>query len=158
MDVAAKPVVWDYCRAVFTRFDSSRNMNSFSCYSFHSLYIQMSRRDEGSETPTRVAMYESRTPQRTPQRHTPTRTPTGRSFFNPGTMQRPTPPDFTALAKEQQQQRQSVLGKRNDNNFVAYNPEKEPIKVPWFIWLLVQSLTHPCIGLFKDPATTIHVS
>lgn len=46
-------------------------------------------------------------------------------------MQRPTPPDFTALAKEQQQQqRQSVLGKRNDNNFVAYNPEKEPIKVP----------------------------
>ncbi|KAJ8661752.1 hypothetical protein O0I10_002559 [Lichtheimia ornata] len=93
----------------------------------------MSRRDEGSETPTRVAMYESRTPQRTPQRNTPTRTPTGRSFFNPGTMQRPTPPDFTALAKEQQQQQQqqqrpAVLGKRNDNNFVAYNPEKEPIK------------------------------
>ncbi|KAI8144057.1 kinesin motor domain-containing protein [Fennellomyces sp. T-0311] len=81
--------------------------------------------DATPRTPTRTPQ---RTPHRTPHR-TPTRTPTQqRSFSNLKPTMRPTPPDFAAMANNDSVIRKSILGKRNDDSFVAYNPEKEPIK------------------------------
>ncbi|KAI9484744.1 kinesin motor domain-containing protein [Zychaea mexicana] len=96
----------------------------------------MSRNDRGGNTATTITTTPGpKTPNRTPQRsattpnRTPTRTPTQqRSFFNPKTIVRPTPPDFTAMSANDSIIRKSVLGKRSDDSFVPYNPEKEPIK------------------------------
>ncbi|KAG2225957.1 hypothetical protein INT45_006653 [Circinella minor] len=94
----------------------------------------MSRMDRDDAT-TPTPRTPTRTPHRTPHRtittphRTPTRTPTKqRSFINSKTTLRPTPPDFAAMAGNDTIVRRSVLGKRNDNSFIAYNPEKEPIK------------------------------
>ena len=100
----------------------------------------MSRIDrDGATTPT--PRTPTRTPHRTPHRtittphRTPTRTPTKqRSFINSKTTLRPTPPDFAAMAGNDTIVRKSVLGKRNDDSFIAYNPEKEPIKVKYIIF------------------------
>lgn len=79
-------------------------------------------------TPNRTS---NRTPNRSLYEQTPTKLPAGsinRSFLRTHVK----PPDFVALAQEEmlQQQQQAAKAKRNhDDSFVAYNPEKEPIKV-----------------------------
>ena len=94
----------------------------------------MSRR-ENDATPTRTP---HRTPHRMPHGTPTSRTPTQqRSFSNLKPNMRPTPPDFAAMANNDSIVRKSVLGKRNDDSFVAYNPEKEPIKVNFLIVLFL---------------------
>lgn len=76
------------------------------------------------------------TPNRTPNRQTPNRL----SFQSKAAFKAPKAPDFVALAQEQ---RQTTTTTGGHNSFFAYNPEKEPIKVPSSLYRVLD-LTNYC--------------
>ncbi|KAL1926583.1 hypothetical protein VTP01DRAFT_5704 [Rhizomucor pusillus] len=86
-----------------------------------------------ARTPRRGVQSQPTTPHRmnqnrTPQAHTPTRIPPASSAYRSFPRVHTKPPDFQALAREQNSSHRAGSKRSSSDNFIAYNPEKEPIK------------------------------
>lgn len=87
-----------------------------------------------ASTPRRGVQSQPTTPHRmnqnrTPQAYTPSRMPPTSSPYRLFPRVHTKPPDFQALAKEQNSLYKTGSKRSSSDHFIAYNPEKEPIKV-----------------------------